>query len=325
MKFRISDRFLLFLGGVLAILSGAALIVAGLQFLGVFAESIPLGARVGIIVWGVLLIALGVYLITFPRRYAAGRKEFVVQRTDNGELRIAVKAIQSLVQKCIDLHEEIQLKSMQIINSREGVVVDLNVSLANNISIPLAVASLQKQIKQYLAASSGIEVKEVRVSVESTEDDPSMFELREDEEAAEPEKAPAKEKKAPLHRRLFGTQDQPATVPEPPKPEKEAPVPPEETPAEPAEDAGQDTGWEPQPEAENVASAFEEDPEEEASTEDIPEEEPVPEEIQADDNPDLNPAEEIPAEAEDTAEPIEEDAAEMPEETKRETEETNHE
>ena len=224
MKIRFWDRLILFLGALMVVVTGGALFVAGLQFQGVFAENMPLWLRVICIVWGILLVAFGGYVIFFPRRYAVKRNTFVVQRTDSGELRIAVKAIEDLVLKCVNLHEEIQLNSMNIQNGREGVVVELNVALANNISIPLAIASLQKQIKQYLAASSGIEVREVRVSVESTQDQPELFESQED-------KAPAEEKKVPLHERLFGRQDQPAIVPEPPKPEE-----PAEEPA-PGEDA----------------------------------------------------------------------------------------
>ncbi len=237
MKIKLLDRILLFLGAVLAVLTGAALIVTGLQFTGVFAENVPLWVKILCIAVGALLMAYGVYIIAFPHRYSAKRKEFVVQRTDSGELRIAVKAIENLVQKCIDLHEEIHLENMRIINGREGVVVDLNISLANNISIPLAVASLQKQIKQYLVASSGIEVKEVRVSVESTQDDPEVLEDIKEEETAVPERVvvkEAKEKKAPLHQRLFGKPDQPTIVPEPPKAEPEAQAEPEESEAAPA-------------------------------------------------------------------------------------------
>ncbi|MDO5325374.1 MAG: alkaline shock response membrane anchor protein AmaP [Clostridia bacterium] len=240
MKIKLLDRILLFLGAVLAILTGAALIVTGLQFTGVFAENVPLWVKIVCIAAGALLMAYGAYVISVPHRYSAKHKEFVVQRTDSGELRIAVKAIENLVQKCVDLHEEIHLERMEIINGREGVVVDLNISLANNISIPLAVASLQKQIKQYLVASSGIEVKEVRVSVESTQDEPEVMEEIKDEEAAQERvsvKEP-KEKKAPLHQRLFGKPDQPAIVPEPPKAEPEAPAEPEPEAEAPAEEEG---------------------------------------------------------------------------------------
>ena len=272
MKIRFWDRFVLCLGALLVILTGVALIVAGLQFQGVFAENVPLWVRVLCIAWGVVLAAFGGYVIAFPRRYAANRHDFVVQRTDNGELRIAVKAIENLVQKCIDLHEEIHLVSMKILNGREGVVVDLCISLANNISIPLAVASLQKQIKQYLVASSGIEVKEVRVSVESTQDEPLVLETIEEEEAAAPEKA--KEKKAPLHQRLFGKADQPAIVPEPPKAEEEnAPIEAPETAAE--EQTAESEAAEAPAETENGEATIETE-ETPASTEEPPVTEEIP-------------------------------------------------
>ncbi len=208
MKIKIWDRLILLLGSLLAIASGVLLFVQGLQIKSALHMA-----------FAVLTAAFGGYLIVFLRRCSAKRQDFVIQRTDNGELRIAVKAIENQVQKCVDLHEEIQSSTMKIVSGREGVVVDLAVTLDNNISIPLAVASLQKQIKQYLVASSGIEVKEVRVSVESTQD--SSPAGTPEPEAEQPcEKAAAKEKKAPLHQRLFGREDEPAIVPEPPKEEE---------------------------------------------------------------------------------------------------------
>lgn len=207
MKIKIWDRLILLLGALLAVASGVLLFTQGLQIKNALYAALA-----------VLTAAFGGYLIVFLRRCSAKRQDFVIQRTDNGELRIAVKAIENQVQKCIDLHEEIQASSMKILNGREGVVVDLTVTLDNNISIPLAVASLQKQVKQYLVASSGIEVKEVRVSVESTQDS-SPAGTPEPETEQPGEKAAAKEKKAPLHQRLFGREDEPAILPEPPKEE----------------------------------------------------------------------------------------------------------
>ena len=161
----------------------------------------------------------------------------MVQQTDNGELRIAVKAIENLVQKCIDMHEEIHVVSMKIRNCRDGVRVDLCISLANNIAIPLAVASLQKQIKQYLAASSGIEVKEVRVSVETAQagvgDSPYLVSSESAHAAPEKQPEPKEKPKLPLHQRIFGRGDQVVTVPEPPKAEEV----PQETDTEETPDA----------------------------------------------------------------------------------------
>ena len=231
MKFRFWDQLIFYCGAVLAMLAGVFLFLLGLQIPGL-AGGMPAWAQTLCIVLGLMMAAFGGFIINFPRRYSAKKSEFVVQRTDSGELRIAVKAIENLVQKCIDLHEEIKPLSMEILNGREGVVVDLNVALANNISIPLAVASLQKQIKQYLIASSGVEVKEVRVSVESTQE---ILPVPEAEETEAEEQAAAPKEKPPLHQRLFGTPDQPAIVPEPPREESA----PETSAQDDGEDAAQ--------------------------------------------------------------------------------------
>lgn len=203
MKMKLWDRLSLCFGAVLTLASAVLL----------FLQALKDNNNLLYIVIAVLLAIFGVYVALLFRRCFVRRNEFVIQRTENGELRIAVKAIENQVQKCIDLHEEIQVNTLNILTTREGVVVDLVVTLANNISIPLAVASLQKQIKQYLVASSGIEVKEVRVSVESTQNADLS-----DAPAMEAEQ-PAKEEKAPMHQRLFGRPEEPAIVPEPPKEE----------------------------------------------------------------------------------------------------------
>lgn len=205
MKIRFWDKMILLAGAGVVLLVGAALFFGGLRRV-VNASALH---RTLAVVFGAVCAVFGGYLILLPRRYAMQRRDYVVQRTDTGELRIAVKAIKNLVEKCVDLHEEIQLISMSITNTREGVVVELNISLANNISIPLAVASLQKQIKQYLVASSGIEVREVRVIVENTKDEPLLVAEIEEEEENEPEKAP-------MHQRLFCQAEQPTVVPENP-------------------------------------------------------------------------------------------------------------
>ena len=46
--------------------------------------------------------------------------------------------------------------------------MDVHISLQSDISMPLAISALQKQIKKYLEACSGVMVQEVRVFVDST-------------------------------------------------------------------------------------------------------------------------------------------------------------
>ncbi len=247
MKINVWDRILLVLGAALVLLAGVGIVVLGCQLapfeISADGEAFFTGRRILILLVGILVVAFGGYLAFLPRKFRYNKHDFVVQKTDNGELRIAVKAIENLVQKCIDMHEEVSVVSMKIHNGREGVTVDLNISLANNISIPLAVASLQKQIKQYLVASSGIDVREVCVSVETANsgvggNSPYLVKA---EVNGEKEAAPVKPKeKTPLHQRIFGKTDQlpellqdetPAPIPEQPEviPAAEVPAPAADT------------------------------------------------------------------------------------------------
>lgn len=248
MKIKFWDRMILFFGALLTAFAGLFLVIIGLQLGTANGSGLALSVRITSIALGVLSLLLAAFLFMLPKKLSYSKHDFVVQQTDNGELRIAVKAIENLVQKCIDVHDEIHVVSMKVNNTRNDVVVDLCISLPSNISIPLSVASLQKQIKQYLSASSGIDVKEVRVSVETTDDeaDASAYLLAEDQQALVNDEADEKkEKKLPLHQRIFGKAEQQITLPEPPAAE-EIPVaeeaaeqPTEEIPAEeaPADEA----------------------------------------------------------------------------------------
>ena len=243
MKLKFYDRLVLFFGALLTIAAGAALGVAGLQIAGSISESLSPGLRIACIGVGSLTVLFGLYVLAFPQKLRAERQGFVVQRTDNGELRISIKAIEGLVQKCIDMHDEIEVVSQRIRNTRDGVTVDMNIALANNISIPLAVAALQKQIKQYLSASSGIEITEVRVTVDTAQmPAPEMADQADAAaepavEAAAPTEAekPAPKAKLPLHQRIFGRSETAANMPEPPKAE-EAPAEEAEADVSPAEE-----------------------------------------------------------------------------------------
>ena len=212
--------------------------------------------RIIILAMGALQVVGSLLLFSIPGRMRYKRKDFIVQQTDNGEIRIAVKAVENLVNKCIDTHEEIHVNSLKVSNFRDGVVVDLKASMPNNISIPLSIESLQKQIKQYLTVSSGINVKEVRVDVNDTNETltrESPYELR-SETAEKPEKKS-------VHERVFEEEAPQEPVPEVPAPEQ-APAPEAETPAEAVaetaqevQDAAADTAEDVQDAAEDIKKA----------------------------------------------------------------------
>lgn len=225
MKIKLIDKLLLNICALLVVLAGIAMILIYGCLIGYPAgQATPgTGARLIAVLIGAVSILCGAYMFMFCAKYRYNNKAFVVMHNENGDMRIAVKAIESQVKKCVDMHDEMHLNDISVVNnSREGVTVDIKIALAGNISIPLAVAALQKQVKQYLVASSGIEVKDVRVSVDTTKGEvgeASPYQV--DQNTAETQVTEAEktddvqdEKKLPLHQRLFRTKEN--------KPEAEA-------------------------------------------------------------------------------------------------------
>jgi len=171
-KLRFWDRILSALTGLLAVLAGAGMIlhITGIFTLGMLKEKIQgFGEnvlRMAVIVAGALLILLGIHGVgmLFRRRRDKG---FVIQRTDLGDMSISMKALETMAKRCVSVYPDLTVKSTRIYRNRDSISVELKVTLANGVNIPLTINALQKQIKQYITSCSGIDVKEVRVQVET--------------------------------------------------------------------------------------------------------------------------------------------------------------
>jgi len=169
MRFKFFDRMLAALSGLLIVALGLAAVVLGTGLLPTIDFSFlngpfELWQKVAIIGGGILLVLLGLHGLhmLFRRRYG---KNFIVQRTDMGDMSIAISALHNMVNKCVEQHQEIVVRKIDINRVRGGITVDLKILLANGINIPLTANVLQKQIKQYITSCSGIDVHEVRVQV----------------------------------------------------------------------------------------------------------------------------------------------------------------
>ncbi len=210
MKMKILDRLVMRLFGVLAVICGLMLFLVPFQVLGTMEYRFP---WVRWLFWGggLLTALIGLYILLVPHRYRYSKKDFILRRTENGDMHISIRAMETQVQKCVDLHKEIRMHAMRIVNTREGVNVEMKVSLASNISIPLSIESLQKQVKQYLLASTGVEIRQVRIEVISTQgevdDTPYRFDDQQAARNVESEAPAEEEKKVPVHRRIFGLGD----------------------------------------------------------------------------------------------------------------------
>ena len=172
MKIRIIDRILVALAGLL-MLAACALMAAQLFFgkdvaaavTGILKDN---SVRVYLIIGLVLLTILGVYCLLLLFRHKGRKEKFIMQKTDNGELSISLKALESMIQKCLEPHKELTAQSVHLENQKGGLQVCIHGTVAGGVSIPLTVDALQQQIKQYVTACSGVEVREIKVLVETS-------------------------------------------------------------------------------------------------------------------------------------------------------------
>ena len=122
------------------------------------------GALAGVAVV-MVLFALRLFSMILPKKKAKS-SNFAIQQNENGMVRISVTALEALVQRCLSQHAELKVVTSSLYSDEESVRVDVHITLQSDISMPLAISALQKQIKRYLEACAGVNVKEVRVFVD---------------------------------------------------------------------------------------------------------------------------------------------------------------
>ena len=127
--------------------------------------------KVKIIMVAVAVVLVAVALMLLSAILPAKKKRsstFAIQRNENGMVRISLKALETLVQKCLNQHAELKVVTSSLFSDEESVRVDVHINMQTDISMPLAISALQKQIKKYLEACSGVLISEVRIFVEGT-------------------------------------------------------------------------------------------------------------------------------------------------------------
>lgn len=177
MKHPVLDRILILLCALCALCGAGiavALIAGRITFLPVIemmqrAALMGLKTKVVLVIAAIVLVLLAVLLIavTLPSKKKRS-SNFAIQRNENGMVRISLKALETLVQKCLNQHAELKVVTSSLYSDEESIRVDVHISLQSDISMPLAISALQKQIKKYLEACSGVMVQEVRVFVDGT-------------------------------------------------------------------------------------------------------------------------------------------------------------
>ncbi len=174
MKIRIADRIITGLAGVLLVAACAGLVAQSFFRVNVvgFVQRILTTEKT----WGKILLAvaalalllLGFRCLAILFRHRRKNDRFIMQKTDNGELAISLNALDNMVEKCLEQHPELSVQDVHLENRKDGLLIRIQGITAGGISIPLTVEALQKQIIQYVTACSGVEIKGIRVMIEST-------------------------------------------------------------------------------------------------------------------------------------------------------------
>lgn len=266
MKRRVSDIVVMLLSFLVLLALAAGTMLLGVETLqgagepalltGLTAWLMDSGVWGGVACVAAALLALVLALLclwrVFPHR-TASQRGYVMQKNENGSIGVSIRAIEGLIRTCVDKHEAIAKADITVEECRDGIAIGLHIVQAAGVNIPLSVGALQKQIKQYVTACTGVDVYKIRVMVENDASIPvaSSFEVQDvtplptAEEAMEQPKVtppvqpvaiPATEPEQmpkvpemvttpsedadddrPLHQRLFGMPEQPAFVPAPPE------------------------------------------------------------------------------------------------------------
>ena len=173
MKRSLIDRLLTGLAGLILVFLGISLFVLGSGIfpfelnLSMFQGPYTFWEHVLLALIGLALLGLGVRGVSAIFR-SGKEKGFILQRTEYGDLNISMNAMENMVKKCVDMNDELKVTQTKITHTREGVIVSIRIMLENGVNIPMIVSALQKQTKQYITSCSGVDVREVRVFVDTS-------------------------------------------------------------------------------------------------------------------------------------------------------------
>ena len=177
MRIRILDRILVALAGLILVAACAGLVAQvffSVDVIGFAAKALKANTTERRVIIGAvagILLILGLYCLLMLFRHRRRKDKFVLQKLESGDLAISLKTVETMVQKCLDQHPEIRTDGIRLENQREGLLIRIRGSVAGGISIPLTVDTLQKQVKRYVTACSGVEVKGIRIQIESSGED----------------------------------------------------------------------------------------------------------------------------------------------------------
>ncbi|MCR4442229.1 MAG: alkaline shock response membrane anchor protein AmaP [Peptococcaceae bacterium] len=108
------------------------------------------------------LIAFTLFASSFRSR---PEKQTVVHETSLGQVRITLMALDNLIVKASKSVQGIREVKTLLRSTGEGIYIWLRVQVLPDVNIPQMTEDLQKKVKEYLAKTAGVNVCEIKVTV----------------------------------------------------------------------------------------------------------------------------------------------------------------
>jgi len=113
-----------------------------------------------------LLFFLAIYLIQKKNRFNTLNLS-VTQKTSFGEVKISLNSLKHLIYKVLKKIEKIKESKSSINILKTGEInIDLHLVLKEDVNIPEISEKIQRELKEYLLETTGIEVKEIKIYID---------------------------------------------------------------------------------------------------------------------------------------------------------------
>jgi uncharacterized alkaline shock family protein YloU len=173
MKTKLIDRILLAFVLIAMLLICVALIGVALRMIpDVYIQSAIAWVGSGLINSAILGSVSALFLIFTIRLFFAGKKRpdpvpsySLVKNSEFGSVYITVSALDTMVQKFCRSVSKIRECASAINLSKDGITINLKLSLLPDSNVPELTSELQKGLKEYIESLSGILVQEIGVLV----------------------------------------------------------------------------------------------------------------------------------------------------------------
>ena len=138
MKHPVWDRVLILLCAAAAVcgaVGSVALVLGKISLVPVIElltriSLMSLKSRIALVVIAILLALFALLLIAVTLPAAKKRSSsFAIQQNENGMVRISLKALETLVHKCLDQHAELKVVTSSLYSDEESIRVDVHVTL----------------------------------------------------------------------------------------------------------------------------------------------------------------------------------------------------